>query len=190
MRTRHVGTLAVAVLFLSTGSSRAGLMTITPAMSTITLGQTVLITIGADSSLANNGFLVDFGLQFTLTGGPIPPNIPQTVKAAAGLPGAFTFEIIQADGSAAIFDGHSTITSFDGPVYTFEFTPAAVGLYTFTDNNSTAGYSSGAKDSLTGSDATVNVLPTVTTAPEPGSLTLLGWGVAGVALAFRRRTTA
>jgi hypothetical protein len=189
-----------AVIALAAGPARAGTYSLTPASSTITLGQSVTLTVnvfshdpsgpppGVTDSLTaiETNFLLSGTASPTLNNFKIASDLPSGSTFASG---AFPF------GSATVFLGANSFSGFTGDVYSFDFTPPKVGTYTFFNPNPFDGlatYATNATDTLAvlGLPMTIDVLP-ATSVPEPAGLALAAVACGGLALrAWRRRRAA
>ena len=94
---------------------------------------------------------------------------------------------LENGGSALVTFGFNTLSSFDGQVYSFDFTPTETGMYTFAAaDNSKVFYASGSDPLTLSAGATVNVQAAAV--PEPAGVTLAAVGCGALALgAWRRR---
>ena len=131
-------TLPILILLAlaAPGSGRAGTISIAPANSAITLGQTATFTISVDSDFANNPVGDEIGAMrlFVDASGPAPFTIGN-FRIDLALPAGSTFlRTDPSSGSVDIQVAHtpSSPLSFIGPVYEFDFTPSVAGIYDFS----------------------------------------------------------
>src|SRR5262249_8935103 len=117
------------------GSGRAGMLTLTPANAEITLGQSVTLTVSINSTdrefvPGETEFLHQVSIHLTASG---PSSVTVTnFTIPSGLPSGSSFATTDpATGSAIVDFGTNTDHSFDGAVYSFDFTPTSTGTYTF-----------------------------------------------------------
>jgi hypothetical protein len=183
--------LLTLALVLSPTAALAGTVSIAPSNSAIMLGQSVTFTVSVDSTdpvSVNADSLFQVAVGIAATGGPTL-GTASNFQLAAGLPTGTSFVGFGFVG-AAVNLGTNNFSSFDGALYTVDFTPTAIGIYTLSSpaNSSVAEYS-GALDSLTLSQTVnVNVLPSQTAVPEPSGLVLAGAFLCGLVCCRRRCT--
>jgi hypothetical protein len=179
---------ALTLLTVVTAPAPAGTISIAPTSSSITVGQSVTFTVSvnsADPKPVSPDSLFSAAVGITATGGPTT-GTAGNFQLAVGLPAGSSFVGFGFVG-AALTLGTNNLSSFDGALYTVDFTPTTPGTYTFSSpaGSSVAEYSGGL-DLLTLSDpVTVNVLAAPVSVPEPAGLTVAS--ICLGALAWRAR---
>jgi hypothetical protein len=191
--------LAVAASFVALYAvpARAGMISITPTSSAITLGDKVTLTVRLNSTdpappaPPGPDSLVLAGTQLTASG---PSSVTvANFQLASDLPaGSFFLKEDPATGSAIVGFGANPFSSFNKELYSYDFTPTATGTYTFTLTGAGAEYRFDVDEITSAPPATIKVQPGSTAAvPEPASVTLLGVGAAGLlGYGWRRRERA
>jgi hypothetical protein len=201
-------TLAMLCLFaLMAGQARADSISIASSSPTVKVGQTVTLTVsinttdpsppaGTDNLNFAESFLAQTGVPFANVGNfRLAPGVLQgsVVQKETGppAPAAGSASVIFPFPSNAPGNG---LSSFDGPIYEFDFTPTSRGTYTFAfpDPSTQADFvvynSPGGRVFLTGDSTATIVAFGATAVPEPAGLTLVGVCLGGFALrAWRKR---
>jgi hypothetical protein len=180
----------ITLLLLAT-TSRAGTVLLSAASPTITLGQTIELTISIDSAdpkppSLRGLALVDVSLTrlLNVTNGDIvafhlSPDLPT---------GSKILTVDANHGGANVGLGDNNFSAFVGVLYSVDFKPTVIGEYGFGFNPNGSNFALytdlGSVDNFTlGPSVTV----TVNAVPEPASLTLAGVCLGGLALRAWRR---
>jgi hypothetical protein len=177
--------LAALTLFaaIGIGSVRAGTLSIAPGKSDISLGQTVDFTVSLDSTDPTPTPHDSLILVTTNLGasGPAAVNVTH-FRLDPSLPsGSFLNYGDPTSGSAIMLLGSNDFSSFDGPLYEFDFTPTAPGTYSFDAAGGVGAYGSDGKDQFSPGN-TATVLVTAQVVSEPTGLSLVTVGLAGFAV--------
>jgi hypothetical protein len=179
---------ALALIVLVTGPVRGGTITIVPAESVITLGQSDTITVSMDSNNQPGGELTAIRTRL-LVSGPGDFSISNLRLDSSLPPGtSFLSTDLTTKFATILFAAGNGKTFLASPVYEFDFTPSAAGQYDIspdpTDNS--VKYVDGT-DSLTAlvDSGVIQVLPPVV--PEPTGLTLAGLAVGGLTVRAWRK---
>jgi hypothetical protein len=199
IRTR-LPTLALIAL-LAAGTARGGSITIASSSPTVMVGQSVTLTVSiavTDPAAPPSGDWL-FSVLSILGNTGISPATLSEPRLAPGVPsGAEITSYAPPPGSAHLFfTDPNGLSSFDGPVYQFDFTPASRGEYTFAfpDPSIPTDWAyfndGGGLIYLTPGPAATIMAFGATSVPEPTGLALAGVCLSGLALrAWRKQRVA
>jgi hypothetical protein len=171
--------------------ARAGTYTIAPENSTITLGQTVTLTVSIQTRdpSSNPGFLDAMIQAHTSFFADGPPSVAIKVgnfQLAPVFQGSSFLSTDTTTGGASVSFGANTFPSFVGPLYSFDFTPTEAGPYSFAALTGSVSYLQGT-DEITGLTIANILVNPATAVPEPGGLALAAVACGGLALRAWRR---
>jgi hypothetical protein len=173
--------------------ARAGTYTVSPETSTITLGQTVTLTVSILTADPTSNPAVPDGMIQANTSffadGPSPSvaiKVGNFQLAPLVFQGSSFLSTDTTTGSASVSFGANSFPSFVGPLYSFDFTPTEAGPYSFAALTGSVSYVQGT-DEITGLTIANILVNPATTVPEPGGLALVAVACGAALSAWRRR---